>query len=1771
MNRTTKPYLLFVFIGLVVSLVALPFSPASAGNQRNSPLYDPVQPTSRPDEPPPSLAPAAAQETIDPSLQRKLNKIALREGISADRLSLAYHEEMALPLTGVSFTYMKLADTATGKDLTAGITQEGLVVDPEALKQAEQAAASALYGKLHPSLYHYLNGPEAGDTVKVSIWLDMGDQDASIERIPPGEAAGMSLEDIRQRKAEGLARAAQIHQQVQAPLLQFLPTVGGRDLSGADTAPIVFAEIPVEAVQVIANLPDVQVIDLVVEGGPEQDGGEKPPAGGLEMATARPASKANIVEARGFTGSGVVAAVVEGDSIAFANPYIVDGTCGPTASCPSIAEHATAVGGILASNSTSARGTAPGIGASLLSANGSGWDLSHHQAATTWALGQNAEVLNNSYYLETDGVMHNSDRWMDYIVRSYADLEVKSAGNRGEGDAHVTSPGLGYNTLTVGAANDNNTLTWDDDTMAAFSSYVEPANREKPEVTAIGCADYPGPNGIITTGMASPWIYDQGCGTSYAAPIVAGGGALLMQRAPALYNWPEAEKAILIATALHNIEGGVSARSEIDGAGAVDLAAADTVAANGWWGGFTVSASLFDASGNYAWRTVHLDAGERVRVALAYDSKPTSDYTSDPLEGDLDLYLLDATSAIVASSAGVDSWEIIDYTVPTSGNYTVRIRNFYGSFVDPETTFAGIAIWPGHYFLTPYVPQVRDAPPGAWNQDSGDDYRLTRGSYWNAVGIRSPSTGDYDISLFNNSVYGDPADHALLEDSTLAGVPVDFVVIDGNHAPVGDYYTTVTKYSGSGNYNIEHATRYTDLVVGTFAFSMTTSQVVRIWDSSHATGVRKYYALKPYSGDANLGMALYASETGTSATWYQGKSQAVAAADLAGAGGSEFISYQSSTSDYLGLVVFNNSATTSTSYYLFMDTSAPTGTISVNSGATYTNTTSVTLNLSAADAETGVYQMRFSNDNSTWSGWEPYAATKAWTLAAGDGTKTAFVQFKNNAEMVSGSYGDTIILDTVAPYDTIIVINATALFTNNTSVTLSLSASDDRSGVSQMRFSNDNTTWSAWEAYATSKTWTLSAGDGSKFVYVQYRDHAGNISSAVYDTIYLDTTPPTGAISINAGAAFTNTTSVTLGYSASDDLSGVTWMRFSNDGSTWSPWDGYGYYIDWTLLPGDGTKTVYAQYADLVGNISATYSDTIILDTTPPSGTISINGGAAYTNTTSVTLTLSATDAGSGVGQMRFSNDNASWSGWEAFAASKTWTLSGGDGTKTVYVQFRDNLSNTSGSISDTIVLDTVLPAGTVLINGGAAYTNSTAVSLALSASDDRSGVAQMRFSNDGSSWSTWEAYATSKSWTMAAGDGTKTVYAQYRDAAGNVSSSAADTIILDATAPTGSISINAGAPFTASTAVTLTLSASDAASGVYQMRFSNDNATWNAWEAYATSKSWTLSGGDGVKTVYVQFRDNLLNTSGSFTDTITFDTTGPSGTILINAGAPYTISTAVTLTLSASDAGSGVAQMRFSNDGSAWSAWEAYATSKPWTLTPGDGAKTVFVQYRDMLNNASPSFTDSIGLDTLGPTGSISINASAAYTNNTSVTVNMAVTDAGSSVAQMRFSNDGVTYTGWEPYAASKTWVIPAGDGSKTVYAEFRDLNGNSSLPMTDTITLDTVPPSASASSPASVLGHSFTVSWSGSDASSGIASYDVQYREGAGGVWTDWLAGATATSAVFGPSLPLPVMSDQVYYFRVRAHDLAGNVGDYPGGDGHTQTYVQENIPSFLPVVMK
>lgn len=107
----------------------------------------------------------------------------------------------------------------------------------------------------------------------------------------------------------------------------------------------------------------------------------------------------------------------------------------------------------------------------------------------------------------------------------------------------------------------------------------------------------------------------------------------------------------------------------------------------------------------------------------------------------------------------------------------------------------------------------------------------------------------------------------------------------------------------------------------------------------------------------------------------------------------------------------------------------------------------------------------------------------------------------------------------------------------------------------------------------------------------------------------------------------------------------------------------------------------------------------------------------------------------------------------------------------------------------------------------------------------------------------------------------------------------------LDTTAPTGlTLSINDGALYATSTAVTLTIGLSDGETNGYQMKIWGIEGAADeesaSWETFATSKSVNLTGGDGLKTVHIKVRDEVGNESAEVSDDITLNSAVPVVTV---------------------------------------------------------------------------------------------------------------------------------------------------------------------------------------------------------------------------------------------------------------------------------------------------
>lgn len=569
------------------------------------------------------------------------------------------------PLSRENVLVFKVMDNA-GKTEQMLFNTAGQVLQSDLLI-AESDLALEARGKIHPELDEALRNNPPGKRLSVLIWcrtpegIPMPQRPDPSQKLDEGEADALFGQ---------LAAVADIANRVKvAPVAQTIQALGAMPVI-AERAPMIYAELDAQAIAQVAAHPDVMEIYFDSVNEPE-------------MNISRQVVRAHTVHNRGITGGNTRVAVVEvGGRVNTANPWLPSVVQNTVSSC--LSDHTAWVVGAFASRHGVHRGIAPfgqmWIGGSC-SANSSQLQ-SRINAARDWG----ARVINLSWGTNTyHRVPDANARFLDNLVVSSWRTVVKSAGNRGLepvqfnangqqiNGPNVTNPGLFYNGITVGAYNDRNTVSTSDDVMSPTSSFLNPSSthsdRQKPELVAPGTQ-------IVTLTNASPWITLPGpSGTSLAAPIVSGAATLLMQRSPALQTWPEAVKAILMATAFHNIEGNARL-SDRDGVGGIQADRADDVArgVNGGWGGLNYNCSR---PVNTDVATISLRANRRARVVITWNTNTNYNAYAARPSADLDLQIIAPNGSVVASSSSWDNtFEIVDFTPSAAGNYRVRVRKF---------------------------------------------------------------------------------------------------------------------------------------------------------------------------------------------------------------------------------------------------------------------------------------------------------------------------------------------------------------------------------------------------------------------------------------------------------------------------------------------------------------------------------------------------------------------------------------------------------------------------------------------------------------------------------------------------------------------------------------------------------------------------------------------------------------------------------------------------------------------------------------------------------------------------------------------------------------------------------------------------------------------------------------------------------------------------------------------------------------------------------------
>ncbi|HHJ3931489.1 TPA: Ig-like domain-containing protein [Escherichia coli] len=486
---------------------------------------------------------------------------------------------------------------------------------------------------------------------------------------------------------------------------------------------------------------------------------------------------------------------------------------------------------------------------------------------------------------------------------------------------------------------------------------------------------------------------------------------------------------------------------------------------------------------------------------------------------------------------------------------------------------------------------------------------------------------------------------------------------------------------------------------------------------------------------------------------------------------------------------------------------------------------------------------------------------------------------------------------------------------------------------------------------------------------------------------------------------------------------GVTWTTLTVTGTTWR-------YNDSRTLT-DGSYLYQVRVIDAAGNVGATDSQNVVIDTIAPDPavkTIAINAITTDTGlitndfvTSDTTLAVSGT-LGAALSSGEFAQISIDGgTTWQNLSVSGlTWTYLDGrtlsDGNYNYQVRVIDTAGNIGATASQIVTVDTTAPLAskTIAIAGisddtglssSDFVTRDTTLTVrgtlgAALAADERAQISL----DGGVTWTTLTVIGTS--WSYADGrtltDGTWNYTVRVVDLAGNVGQTATQNVVVDTTSPEAAKSItitgisdDTGASssdfITSDTSLTVrgVLGAALGANEFAQI--STDNgATWVNVTLAADGLNWSYVDGrtltNGTTTWQVRVVDLAGNVGATSSQSAQIDTVNPAQVLTIasistDTGSSATdfITSDTTLTLTGS-LGAGLASgevAQISLDGGA--TWITLTTNgTQWTYTDSrtltDGSYVYQVWVLDLAGNTGPVVSKTVVVDTINPTATPTI-----------------------------------------------------------------------------------------------------------------------------------------------------------------------------------------------------
>jgi prepilin-type N-terminal cleavage/methylation domain-containing protein len=758
------------------------------------------------------------------------------------------------------------------------------------------------------------------------------------------------------------------------------------------------------------------------------------------------------------------------------------------------------------------------------------------------------------------------------------------------------------------------------------------------------------------------------------------------------------------------------------------------------------------------------------------------------------------------------------------------------------------------------------------------------------------------------------------------------------------------------------------------------------------------------------------SANNASSTWFASRTTTVTAADTGGSGIAE-VRYQWNANGMNAACTTGGTVTTSGSalavpsgsnrlYLCARDTAGNTATYDSGADQFRVDTTGPivaatnastswfatrTTTVSATDTQSGLAEMRYSWNSNPMNAACTSGGTIVTTgtaLTVPSGSNRLYMCARDNVGNPStyDSGADQFRVDTTGP--AISATNASSSWF--TSRTTTVSATDTQSGLAEMRYSWNsnpmNLTCTTGGTIVTTGT-ALTVPNGSNRLYICARDNVGNYSTydSGADQFRVDSTAPTPVSITRTSSSPTDNPTVSFSLSATDSESGVAQMQFSCNNTNWSALETYATTksINVTNLLNAGCsttselKTIYARFTNNVPLTSVVVSATVLYDNTDPLLSISYTNGYNTIGTQSITFT--ATDAESGVGAITLYRQSATLSNgicgaYGAWGSLGTQTspytdITMGSGNCYRYYASATNgagrTATTSTSPTSETKVDTSAPVVNIVYTNG--YNTSGTQSITFSASD-----AQSNISGGITIWRRSATLSNGTCGTYGAGSSLGTQVSPYTDTtmgSGNcykyyaVASNGATLTGDSGQNPTEETKVDtSGVVLSASNTSsswfasrTTTVSATDAQSGVLEVRYSWNSNLMNAsctTGGTVTTHNAVLTVPAGSNRLYMCARNNAGNTPpttyDSGADQFRVDAALPTITYT-NTGSWYDSSSLPANTISVQDTISGLSTIRY-----AWTTSTTDPTNITATTCSGGTAITVTAGTTSAVTNAT-------------------------------------------------------------------------------------------------------------------------------------------------------------------------------------------------------------------------